>query len=92
MTKADCMKIYNNKCCKCGIILKVDEHAHFHHLDSNSKTMTISRIVKQYGKEKVMTELKKTVLICDECHRDLHRTLGKNVTKRQSLDYIKGVI
>ena len=92
MTKADCMKIYGHKCCKCGIILKVDKHAHFHHLDSSTKTMTISRIVKQYGKEKVMTELKKTVLICDECHRDLHKKLGKNVTKRQSLDYIKGVI
>ena len=59
MTKADCMKIYGHKCCKCGIILKVDEHAHFHHLDSSTKTMTISRIVKAIWQRKGYDRIKK---------------------------------
>ena len=47
----------------------------FHHTDSQNKDMDISKMIRGYGKEKIITEMNKCIVLCSNCHRDLHYTL-----------------
>lgn len=58
------------KCNTCG------ENRHwvldFHHLDPSVKDGNISYMVASMGKEKVLEEIEKCIVLCANCHRDLH--------------------
>lgn len=45
----------------------------FHHLDEDTKTDTVSRMVSDgYGKKKLLEEMEKCILLCANCHRKHH--------------------
>jgi hypothetical protein len=50
----------------------------FHHLDSSTKDIQISK-TRTASKEVTINELKKCIILCANCHRELHKpneTLG----------------
>jgi len=60
----------NSKCSKCG-----DERWYvldFHHLNDDAKIENISKLVNMGASKKIQEELKKCVILCSNCHRELH--------------------
>lgn len=58
------------KCEKCG-----DERywvLDFHHTDPKNKDLEISKLIHGCNKEKILSEMKKCVVLCANCHRDFH--------------------
>jgi hypothetical protein len=64
------------KCSRCGYnknLASLD----FHHLDPNTKSFNLNATVIAYGpQEAVQTELKKCVVLCRNCHSELHNPVG----------------
>lgn len=58
-------------CSKCGYN-KCDKALEFHHTDPNKKDSAISRLHKT---EDIIKEAEKCVLLCSNCHRELHAGL-----------------
>lgn len=59
------------KCKKCKIecIPKYVKKFEFHHRNPKTKFMDVSTMVsKTYGKEMILKEIKKCILLCKECH------------------------
>ena len=58
------------KCSKC------EESRHwvldFHHTNPEEKEKSVSKLIKTSTKEKVLEEIDKCVVLCSNCHRDLH--------------------
>jgi hypothetical protein len=44
----------------------------FHHIDSTQKENTISKLIKSSNKVTVLKEIEKCIVLCANCHRDLH--------------------
>lgn len=73
--KADVVKWYKNyrenlSCSQCG------EKRHwvldFHHSDPSEKEFNISTYVSGSSKSKLLKEINKCIVLCANCHRDLH--------------------
>ena len=64
---------YLGGCCsKCGYDKCVDA-LDFHHLDGNDKDYLVSQMqYSTYSKERIIKEMEKCVILCSNCHRDLH--------------------
>ena len=58
------------KCSKCGYD-KCLSALDFHHI-SKEKEGNISYFIKDFSKEKSLKEIKKCILLCANCHRELH--------------------
>ena len=58
------------KCSKCGEnrwwVLD------FHHINPNEKDRELSNLIRAASKEKIKKELDKCIVLCSNCHRDLH--------------------
>lgn len=58
------------KCIKCGEsrgwVLD------FHHIDPKTKGKDISILKGDASKKKILEEMKKCIVLCSNCHRDLH--------------------
>jgi DNA-binding CsgD family transcriptional regulator len=68
-TKIKLVKYKGGKCVKCGY----DKCIHvlqFHHLDPNEKDFTISG--KSWSFERLKKEVDKCILVCSNCHIELH--------------------
>lgn len=44
----------------------------FHHLDSNKKDFTVSRVIGNKNLDKIVAEIKKCTIVCSNCHRKIH--------------------
>jgi hypothetical protein len=44
----------------------------FHHKDPKEKDIEVSVLVRKCNKEKLLNEVKKCMVLCSNCHRDLH--------------------
>ena len=44
----------------------------FHHLNSDDKDRDISKMIRSSSIEKIMDEMNKCIILCSNCHRDLH--------------------
>ena len=44
----------------------------FHHTDPSKKELEVSNLILRVSKEKVLEEVKKCIVLCCNCHRDLH--------------------
>jgi predicted transcriptional regulator len=63
---------YKGGCCqKCGYN-KCIAALEFHHLDPNEKDFLISRKGYSISWERVKKELEKCILVCSNCHREIH--------------------
>jgi hypothetical protein len=44
----------------------------FHHKDPKEKDIEVSLLVRKGNKQKVLDEISKCIVLCANCHRDLH--------------------
>ena len=71
--KLKSIKYKGGKCLKCGYN-KCSRSLDFHHLDPLKKDFNISD-GKTHNFEKLKPELDKCILICSNCHGELHEGL-----------------
>ncbi|MCK4500970.1 hypothetical protein KAU11_10775 [Candidatus Babeliales bacterium] len=68
--------ILKPECTKCGYS-KCKRALDYHHLDSTEKSFGIAQFVWKRGftennKEQMLKELDKCIVLCSNCHRELH--------------------
>lgn len=64
---------YKGGCCKICNYSKCINALEFHHLDPNEKEFTLSQGIKSWNRVKI--ELDKCILLCANCHREVHAGL-----------------
>lgn len=69
--KIKCVEYKGGKCERCGYANCIGA-LEFHHLDPNKKDFTIAHVRLTKFDEKITIELDKCVLVCSNCHRELH--------------------
>ena len=77
---------FGGKCQKCGYD-KCITALEFHHLDEKNKSTTPSHAIMRWSWEKALKELKKCILVCANCHREIHeneRGIGDISLKRDN--------
>lgn len=68
---------YKGGCCqKCGYDRCVGA-LEFHHQDPNAKEFSIGGSRQTAAWEKIKTELDKCILICANCHREIHEQMDR---------------
>ena len=72
--KSELILLMGGKCNICGYN-KCEAALEFHHKTSN-KEGNIAHIIKNRSKEKALKEIKKCILVCANCHRELHHSKG----------------
>lgn len=73
--KARMIQAFGGKCCICGYD-KCDSALEFHHLDPSEKETTFGKLranIKSW--EKIVEEMRKCVMLCSNCHREVHAGL-----------------
>lgn len=76
-TKNLALKAFKTKCCICEYS-KCSSALHFHHINPAEKTFALSEMLsnpKEWGT--IVLELKKCVLVCSNCHAEIHENLIK---------------
>ena len=70
--KSNLIKVFHSRCCICGFD-EFQEALDFHHVNPETKSfgITDSNAVTK-ALEKQLTEMKKCVLVCANCHRGIH--------------------
>jgi hypothetical protein len=74
-TKQKAVEYCGGKCCVCGYS-KCVEALEFHHKNPNTKDFSISTNTNKAW-NKVKIELDKCILVCSNCHREIHAGLIK---------------
>jgi hypothetical protein len=69
--KSKCIEYKGGSCQECGYN-KCDSALEFHHLNPKEKDFTISHIKLTNFGDKVKKELDKCILVCANCHREIH--------------------
>lgn len=73
--KQRALALFNNKCSLCGYD-RCTAALEFHHLDPNKKDFSISDAYANPKKWSIIVdELKKCILVCANCHREIHQGL-----------------
>ncbi len=68
--KINLINILGGKCSKCGYH-KCVAALEFHHNGGN-KEGNIAHIIKNFSQGKALKEIKKCILLCANCHREIH--------------------
>ncbi len=83
-TKLRLLESMGNKCCICGYD-KCPRVMHFHHINPQEKEFGIGGAqVNHLSWEKLVNEIRKCVLVCANCHGEIHEGLicvPENATK-----------
>ena len=70
--KLELIRLKGGKCEKCGYDKNISA-LEFHHLDPNAKKFNLdSRKLSNTTRDKILEELDKCILVCANCHRELH--------------------
>lgn len=70
--KKEIIELKGGKCCLCGYN-KNYAALEFHHLDSLEKDFSLdSRRLSNTTVDKILKELEKCILVCSNCHKELH--------------------
>jgi len=72
-TKIKAVEHKGGKCEKCGYDKCIQALA-FHHLDPKKKDFAISGVSKSW--ETIVSELDKCILVCANCHAEIHASLN----------------
>lgn len=70
-TKLKCIDYKGGKCAICGY----NKHPcalDFHHIDETTKEHDITKLIRNNNWEEIVKELSKCILVCSNCHRELH--------------------
>lgn len=83
-----CYEYLGNKCSKCNEKLDIYE---FHHINEKEKLFEISEgIVKNLSFKKLKPELDKCILVCPNCHQEIHFNENhKNDNKNIMTNYMQ---
>jgi hypothetical protein len=82
-SKIALLEYKGNKCECCGYN-KVNSALEFHHLDSKTKLFNISSSqVKKRSQEELFREIDKCILLCANCHRELHFSITRLKTSKR---------
>lgn len=65
------VEAFGGKCCICEYNKCVDA-LEFHHLDKSEKEESPAYIIMRWSFEKAKKELDKCILVCSNCHREIH--------------------
>jgi len=57
-------------CADCGH--DVYEDLDYHHIDPSTKITTVSDMVGRYGRERILQEIDKCIVVCKTCHKTYH--------------------
>lgn len=71
LLKQKCVEYKNNKCYICGYNKYIGA-MDFHHIDPTRKEFNISEFRSFTFGDKVRYELDKCILVCSNCHREIH--------------------
>jgi len=72
--KRQLIGLLGGKCQTCGYNM-CPTALDFHHKDSR-KENSVSALLHKVSKEKILKEVKKCILLCANCHRELHYNKG----------------
>lgn len=61
------------KCSECGCEDRSD--LRFHHIDPTNKSFTIGNCIVSVSEKRLQEELEKCILLCHDCHVDVHRKM-----------------
>ena len=75
--KQHAVNVFGGKCCICGYD-KCIEALDFHHLNKAEKEEQPSKIILRWAFEKAKKELDKCILVCANCHREIHAAEKEN--------------
>ena len=79
LIKQQCYEYLGNKCSCCGKIQKVYD---FHHIKEKEYSIN-EGLNKKYSFEKLKSELDKCILLCGNCHAELHYEENIKINKLQ---------
>lgn len=75
--KSNLVFAMGGKCAICGYNKCIDA-LEFHHLDAKTKISSISQMYVKIRKiEDILNEVKKCILLCSNCHKELHAGLAE---------------
>lgn len=83
-TKQAIIEVMGGSCVCCGYN-KCEQALELHHLNPNEKDFTFSKNLNKSW-ESLMEELPKTVLLCANCHREVHNGLIDNSTLKTTFN------
>lgn len=69
--KSNLIKVFNSKCCICGFD-KWQSALEFHHVNPEDKEFGLTVNTTTKALEKQLTEARKCILVCANCHRGIH--------------------
>jgi hypothetical protein len=81
--KRKAIELFGGECCKCGYSKNMAA-LEFHHLDPTKKDFSFSR-GNGKGWKKIVEELKKCILVCSNCHREIHNPQQNEILEDQGL-------
>lgn len=84
--KKKCIEYKGGKCIRCGYC-KCDSALAFHHINPEDKSFAIASggYVKKW--ETLKQELDKCILVCQNCHNEIHEEIDKNLIPLQVISY-----
>ena len=68
--KMELMEVLGGRCCRCGYN-RCFSALEFHH-NVGDKDGDIAHIIKNRSRRKALKEIKKCILLCANCHREVH--------------------
>jgi len=78
-------KSFGGKCCICGYD-KLIKGLDFHHTDGDNKDFSISQSINVKW-SKLLKEVKKCILVCCRCHREIHEGMHDVSNLYHEIDY-----
>lgn len=69
--REDVIEAHGGKCTICGYDRCI-RSLHFHHLDPSTKSFTIGKNTRISARNKIYEESKKCILVCSNCHGEIH--------------------
>ena len=78
--KLDAIQYKGGKCERCGYN-KYPDVLEFHHIDSTQKEANWSKM-RLWSWNKVLIELDKCMMVCANCHREIHVELRKTLNSK----------
>lgn len=78
--KKKSIDLFGGKCCICGYN-KNYAALDFHHLNPDEKDPNMKNLFS-FSWEKIIKELKKCILVCANCHREIHNPQGNEINDK----------
>lgn len=82
--KQNAVDHFGGKCQLCGYSKCLDA-LEFHHLDKKIKEESPSYVILRWAWERAKEELEKCILVCSNCHREIHSVSGVGIMDLQRL-------